>query len=82
VFHLSVRNVTARAFAVVASALGIHSLLPFLKAVCQSKKSWQVRYPLGDFFVLTFSFSSFRASFGCSRFFGRANDALQRMNNF
>ena len=36
-----VRNVTARAFAVVASALGISSMLPFLKAVCQSKKSWQ-----------------------------------------
>ena len=27
---------------VVASALGIPALLPFLKAVCQSKKSWQV----------------------------------------
>jgi splicing factor 3B subunit 1 len=38
-----VRNTTARAFAVVASALGVHSLLPFLKAVCQSKRSWQVR---------------------------------------
>eukprot|EP00055_Hartaetosiga_balthica_P018375 m.134017 g.134017 ORF g.134017 m.134017 type:complete len:717 (-) comp9497_c0_seq2:1796-3946(-) len=39
-----VRNVTARAFAVVASALGIPSLLPFLKAVCRSKKSWQARH--------------------------------------
>jgi splicing factor 3B subunit 1 len=39
-----VRNTTARAFAVVASALGIHSLLPFLKAVCQSKRSWQARH--------------------------------------
>ena len=38
-----VRNTTARAFSVVASALGIPALLPFLKAVCQSKKSWQVR---------------------------------------
>lgn len=38
-----VRNTTARAFAVVASALGIPSLLPFLKAVCRSKKSWQVK---------------------------------------
>ena len=38
-----VRNTTARAFAVVASSLGIPSLLPFLKAVCKSKKSWQVR---------------------------------------
>ena len=34
-----VRNTTARAFAVVASALGIPALLPFLKAVCSSKKS-------------------------------------------
>lgn len=39
-----VRNTTARAFAVVASALGIHSLLPFLKAVCQSTRSWQARH--------------------------------------
>uniref|UniRef100_A0A6B2KWW3 Uncharacterized protein n=1 Tax=Arcella intermedia TaxID=1963864 RepID=A0A6B2KWW3_9EUKA len=39
-----VRNTTARAFAVVASALGIPSLLPFLKAVCQSKSSWQARH--------------------------------------
>ncbi len=37
-----VRNTTARAFSVVASALGIPALLPFLKAVCLSKKSWQV----------------------------------------
>uniref|UniRef100_A0A6S9X8B0 Uncharacterized protein n=1 Tax=Chrysotila carterae TaxID=13221 RepID=A0A6S9X8B0_CHRCT len=39
-----VRNTTARAFSVVASALGVPSLLPFLKAVCQSKKSWQARH--------------------------------------
>merc|ERR1719359_2374971 len=39
-----VRNTTARAFAVVASALGIPSLLPFLGAVCRSKKSWQARH--------------------------------------
>ncbi|WOH01094.1 hypothetical protein DCAR_0520473 [Daucus carota subsp. sativus] len=39
-----VRNTTARAFSVVASALGIPSILPFLKAVCQSKKSWQARH--------------------------------------
>jgi len=38
-----VRNTTARAFAVVASALGIGTMVPFLKAVCQSKKSWQAR---------------------------------------
>jgi splicing factor 3B subunit 1 len=40
----AVRNTTSRAFAVVASALGISSLLPFLKAVCQSKKSWEARH--------------------------------------
>ena len=39
-----VRNTTARAFAVVTSALGIPSMLPFLKAVCGSKKSWQARH--------------------------------------
>lgn len=39
-----VRNTTSRAFAVVASALGVPSLLPFLKAVCNSKKSWQARH--------------------------------------
>ena len=38
------RNTTARAFSVVASALGIPALLPFLKAVCKSKKSWQARH--------------------------------------
>ena len=39
-----VRNTMARSFAVVASALGIPSLLPFLKVVCNSKKSWQARH--------------------------------------
>merc|ERR1719183_2688994 len=39
-----VRNTTARAFAVVASALGIPALLLFLRAVCQSKKSWQAQH--------------------------------------
>ncbi|KAJ2865639.1 U2 snRNP component prp10 [Coemansia aciculifera] len=38
-----VRNTTARALSVVASALGVPALLPFLKAVCMSKKSWQAR---------------------------------------
>ncbi|KAK8919094.1 hypothetical protein KSP39_PZI022123 [Platanthera zijinensis] len=38
------RNTTARAFSAVASAFGIPALLPFLKAVCQSKKSWQARH--------------------------------------
>lgn len=39
-----VRNTTSRAFAVVASALGVNTLLPFLKAVCRSRKSWQARH--------------------------------------
>jgi splicing factor 3B subunit 1 len=39
-----VRNTTSRAFAVVASALGIPALMPFLKAVCASKKTWQARH--------------------------------------
>uniref|UniRef100_A0A0N4ZUE1 SF3b1 domain-containing protein n=1 Tax=Parastrongyloides trichosuri TaxID=131310 RepID=A0A0N4ZUE1_PARTI len=39
-----VRNTTARAFAVVGSALGIPSLILFLKAVCKSKKSWHARH--------------------------------------
>ncbi len=39
-----VRNTTARAFAVVAGALGIPALLPFLKAVCHSKKSAKARH--------------------------------------
>eukprot|EP00158_Paraphelidium_tribonemae_P008992 Partr_v1_DN28743_c1_g1_i3_m63054 putative Splicing factor 3b subunit len=39
-----VRNTTSRAFSVVASALGIQALLPFLTAVCKSKKSWQARH--------------------------------------
>ncbi|KAM5585277.1 hypothetical protein ABKV19_004591 [Rosa sericea] len=39
-----VRNTTARAFSVVAYAVGIPALLPFVKAVCQSKKSWMARH--------------------------------------
>ena len=39
-----VRNTTSRAFAVVASALGVSTILPFLKAVCSSRKSWQARH--------------------------------------
>ncbi|CAI9099103.1 OLC1v1035874C1 [Oldenlandia corymbosa var. corymbosa] len=39
-----VRNTTAKAFSIVASTLGIPALLPFLKAVCVSKKSWQARH--------------------------------------
>ena len=39
-----VRNTTARAFAVVATALGIPSMLVFLKAVCSSTKCWEARH--------------------------------------
>ena len=39
-----VRNTTARALAVVASSLGVQNLVPFLKAVCSSKRSWQARH--------------------------------------
>lgn len=39
-----VRNVTARAFAVVASALGPSQMLLFLQAVCKTKKSWHARH--------------------------------------
>lgn len=42
-----VRNTTARAFAVVTSALGIPSMLMFLTAVCRSKKSWEARHTGG-----------------------------------
>lgn len=39
-----VRNLTARVFAIVASALGLLKVLPFVKAVIRSKKSWQARH--------------------------------------
>ncbi|KAJ1624797.1 armadillo-type protein [Pavlovales sp. CCMP2436] len=39
-----VRNTTARALSVVAAALGVPALLPFLRAVCASKKSWHARH--------------------------------------
>jgi splicing factor 3B subunit 1 len=39
-----IRNKVARAFAVVAGALGVPQMLPFLKAVCKSKKSWEARH--------------------------------------
>ena len=39
-----VRYITSRAFSVVASALGVPALIPFLKAVCQSRKSWQAHH--------------------------------------
>ena len=40
-----VRNTTARAFAVVASALGIPALLPFLKAPPPPRTKWTRRVP-------------------------------------
>ena len=40
----NIRNITSRAFAVVANSLGVGLILPFLKAVCASKKSWQARH--------------------------------------
>lgn len=39
-----VRNLTARVFAIVASALGLAKVLPFVKAVIRLKKSWQARH--------------------------------------
>ncbi|KAI8561070.1 hypothetical protein RHMOL_Rhmol04G0307800 [Rhododendron molle] len=39
-----VRNTTTKAFSIVAYALKIPALLPFLKVVCRNKKSWQARH--------------------------------------
>ncbi|KAJ8583170.1 hypothetical protein M405DRAFT_698789, partial [Rhizopogon salebrosus TDB-379] len=39
-----IRNTTTRTPSIVAPALGIPSLLPFLKAICRSKRSWQARH--------------------------------------
>ncbi|AEY96553.1 FADR334Wp [Eremothecium gossypii FDAG1] len=39
-----IRNITARAVAVVAKSLGIPQLVPFIRAVCYSKKSWRARH--------------------------------------
>lgn len=38
------RALVSRAFAVVANSLGISALIPFLRAVCRSKKSWLIRH--------------------------------------
>jgi len=38
------RNTTSRAFAVVASALGVQNLIPFLRVVCRYKKTWEARH--------------------------------------
>lgn len=39
-----VRNLTSRVFAVVATSLGLTKVLPFVKAVIRSKKSWHARH--------------------------------------
>lgn len=39
-----VRNLVSKTFAVIASSLGIQVLIPFLKPICRSKKSWLVRH--------------------------------------
>lgn len=39
----NIRLVTSKAFAVVASSLGLNAILPFLKAICETKKSWLAR---------------------------------------
>ncbi len=39
-----IRDVTAQTFAVGATSLTIPKLLPFIKAVCRSKKKWEARH--------------------------------------
>ena len=39
----NVRTVTAKILAIVASSLGLNEFLPFLKAICQTKKNWTIR---------------------------------------
>ncbi|KAF6010225.1 hypothetical protein HII12_002931 [Brettanomyces bruxellensis] len=39
-----VRNLVSVTFAVVASSLGLQVVLPFLKAICNSKNSWLARH--------------------------------------
>jgi splicing factor 3B subunit 1 len=39
-----VRNATARALAIVASTLGVQAMVPFLKAVAHSTRSWEARH--------------------------------------
>lgn len=38
------RNTAARALAVTSGALGLTEVIPFLRAVCSSKKSWLARH--------------------------------------
>ncbi len=39
-----IRNTISKGLAVIASALGLATVMPFLKAVCASKKSWEARH--------------------------------------
>ncbi|EDO16036.1 hypothetical protein Kpol_1067p8 [Vanderwaltozyma polyspora DSM 70294] len=39
-----IRNLASRSLAVVAKTVGIPLMIPFIKAVCHSKKSWKARH--------------------------------------
>lgn len=39
-----IRNITSRALAVVAKALGLPKVLPYINAMCHSRKSWRARH--------------------------------------
>ena len=39
----SVRTITAKALAIVASSLGVNEFFPFLKAINETKKNWTIR---------------------------------------
>lgn len=39
-----VRNTTARSLAVVSKTLGVSHMIPFLRLVCKSKRSWKARH--------------------------------------
>ena len=39
----SIRTITAKALAIVASSLGVNEFFPFLKAINETKKNWTIR---------------------------------------
>ena len=39
----SIRTITAKALAIVASSLGVNDFFPFLKAINETKKNWTIR---------------------------------------
>ncbi|CCE61614.1 hypothetical protein TPHA_0A05400 [Tetrapisispora phaffii CBS 4417] len=39
-----IRNISSRALAIVGKAVGVSQLIPFLHAVCHSKKAWRARH--------------------------------------